>query len=71
MKKYKESNDPKHKKLKQKWKKVGHGCLPPTATVKTISTDGVGLRICLEFIPKDNPSKNCNNKKTFDNKSTK
>ncbi len=70
MKKYKEPNDPKHKKLKQKWKKVGHGCLPPTATVKTVSTDGVGLRICLEFIPKDNPSKNCTNKKPFDNKST-
>lgn len=72
MKKYKESKDPKHKKLKQKWKNIGHGCLPSTATIKTISTDGVGLRLCLEFIPKDNPSKNMNpkNKKQLDNKST-
>lgn len=50
-KKYK-NKDPKNKKLKRKWERLGHGCLPSTATIKTISTDGVGLRICLEFIPK-------------------
>jgi len=51
--KYKKS---KSKVLKRKWEKIGHGCLPSTAIVKTISTDGVGLRICLEFIPKINPN---------------
>lgn len=43
--KYKGQN----KKLHDKWKKLGHGCLPPRAVVKMIKTDGVGLRICLEF----------------------
>lgn len=39
-------------KLKRKWQRVGHGCLPKFATVKMVKTDGVGLRITLEFLPK-------------------
>lgn len=44
--KYKDS-----KKLKEKWSKIGRGSMPLGATVKMLKTDGVGLRICLEFIP--------------------
>lgn len=43
----------KKNKLRKKWKNLGRGCLPRSATIKTISTDGVGLRLCLEFIPKE------------------
>ncbi len=50
--KFKDATDGE-RKLKQKWANVGHGCLPvpERATVKMVKTDGVGLRICLEFVP--------------------
>jgi hypothetical protein len=41
-----------NKKLKKKWSKNGHSCFPVDATVKMFKTDGVGLRLCVEFIPK-------------------
>ena len=43
-----------NKKLKKKWSKIGHGCLPPEAKLKMITTDGVGLRLCIETVPKEN-----------------
>ena len=39
------------KQLKKKWQKLGRGCMPKKSLVRSISTDGVGLRICLEKIP--------------------
>jgi hypothetical protein len=43
-----------NEKLKKKWKKNGRSSLPKDTKIVTISTDGIGLRICLEFIPKKN-----------------
>lgn len=39
------------KKLKRKWKKLGHGCLPIKSVVNVIKTDGVGLRIYVQKLP--------------------
>ena len=38
-------------KMRAKWKRIGRGCLPKRASVQCIRTDGVGLRLCLEFKP--------------------
>ncbi len=38
-------------KNKKKWRERGRGSLPKNALIKCISTDGVGLRLCVEFIP--------------------
>lgn len=35
----------------KKWRKRGRGSLPKDVLIKCISTDGVGLRLCVEFIP--------------------
>jgi hypothetical protein len=39
------------KKFKKKWKRIGRSSLPSKAMVRSIQTDGVGLRISLEFNP--------------------
>jgi hypothetical protein len=39
------------KRLNKKWKNLGAGCLSKRSIVRSISTDGVGLRLCLETIP--------------------
>lgn len=36
-------------KLNKKWRVHGRGCLPKDAVIKTITTDGVGMRIHLDF----------------------
>lgn len=42
-------NNPK--KFKKKWKRIGRSSLPEKAVVRSINTDGVGLRISLEYNP--------------------
>lgn len=38
-----------NKRFARKWKNVGAGCLPPHGRLKMLETDGVGLRLYLEF----------------------
>lgn len=40
------------RKKKKKWKQCGRSSLPKDAKIVCISTDGVGLRLCCEFVPK-------------------
>jgi len=40
-----------NKVLKNKWRSHGRGSLPKGAKIVCINTDGVGLRLCCEFIP--------------------
>ena len=47
----KKKRNKKDKKRKKKWKDRGRGSLPKNALINCISTDGVGLRLCVEFIP--------------------
>lgn len=47
--------DKGNKKRERKWKRQGHGCLPKGACVRFITTDGVGLRLGIESIPKERP----------------
>lgn len=51
IKKQKNQKKVRKKKKDRKWKKHGRSSLPSRCNVASISTDGVGLRICCEFIP--------------------
>jgi hypothetical protein len=46
-KKYKNNK----KKFHRKWRKIGRSTLPSKGVVKSISTDGVGLRLSIEYNP--------------------
>jgi hypothetical protein len=51
-KKYK---DRKKTEKAKKWKNQGHGCLRKDACIRFITTDGVGLRLGIETVPKERP----------------
>lgn len=42
----------KGRDLNKKWKELGRGVMANDCLVRSISTDGVGLRMCIERIPK-------------------
>jgi hypothetical protein len=45
-------NNTNKQRLYKKWSKIGHSCLPANAEIDSVTTDGVGLRLSLKFIPR-------------------
>jgi hypothetical protein len=54
--KYSGEGSPKVKVLRKKWRKIGAGCFPPKGVLKVIETDGVGLRLKIEFPSNERPT---------------